>query len=476
MFFFTFMHTFRRYSLTLPLQTDINMETIQSIVAPLDSLLGQQKKKEGTVWRLMTFTVALDVDDGLLLHNTLTKSTVLLSADEAARLRSDAAALPELVEQWFVVPEEHDDRLLSRQVRAVGQAMKDPCNAITGYTIFTTTDCNARCFYCYERGHSRIPMTEGTALRVAAFVAKHCGDKEVELAWFGGEPLYNKAVIGIICRRLRELGVKYHSTMTTNGYLMDAATIKEARQDWLLRSVQITLDGTEEVYNRAKAYIYPGVNAYRKVIDNIHLMLKAGINVKIRLNADLYNADNLMQLADELDREFPDKRRLCVYSNPLFGSCMKRAAINSEQSRKELFMKLRELHDKLYAARLAMRHDIEHSLKLNRCMADRDASVTVLPTGHLGKCEHYTDSNFFGHIDSEERDEAMFSSFKKEFDELPLCAECPDYPNCFRLDKCEAAHECFPEVVDELRYRIEEGMLRLYKRYKRKKESECHEA
>ena len=351
------------------------------------------------------------------------------------------------------------------------QALRERGDGVIHYTIFTTTDCNARCFYCYEKGSKPITMSEDTALRTADFIARHCGGKEVELAWFGGEPLYNKTVIGIVCRRLRELGVAYRSTMTTNGYLMDAETVAEAKENWLLRGVQITLDGTEEVYNRIKAYVYSGVNAYRTVLNNIHLMLQSHINVKIRLNVDRHNADNLLLLADELNKEFPDKRGLCVYSNPIFGSCVKHAAIYHEEHRKEIYEKRHLLYERLKQYKVALRSNLDYGLKLNRCMADSDNSLTILPDGHIGKCEHYLEGNFIGHIDTEECDEAMVQRFKSQFDELPQCAYCPDYPNCFRLNECEPAHLCFPETLDELKLNIKEGMMRIYKRHLKNKSS-----
>ena len=67
--------------------------------------------------------------------------------------------------------------------------------------------------------------------------------------------------------------------MISNGYLFNDDTIKEAKEEWQLTKVQITLDGTEQIYNRCKAYIYKDVNAYRRVIGNIHLLQDADIHV-----------------------------------------------------------------------------------------------------------------------------------------------------------------------------------------------------
>ena len=79
----------------------------------------------------------------------------LLSPEEAQKTEKNPAFVPELVAKWFAVPMDHDDRQLAKEVRAVGKMQENPVRSIKGFTILTTTDCNARCFYCYEKvtGH-----------------------------------------------------------------------------------------------------------------------------------------------------------------------------------------------------------------------------------------------------------------------------------------------------------------------------------
>lgn len=67
--------------------------------------------------------------------------------------------------------------------------------------------------------------------------------------------------------------------LTPEEYLFDGATVEQAVSHWKLKSVQITLDGTEEIYNRSKAFIYKdGKSPYQVVLANIQRLLDAGVS------------------------------------------------------------------------------------------------------------------------------------------------------------------------------------------------------
>lgn len=446
------------------------MQIIYDTVKPFDQLLKKQKVKKGEVYRPMYYVVEQSVDEGLLLYHTMTKALLLLTPEEAEIYKTHPETMPELIGLWFLVPQSHDDRLLSRQIRDVARMIEKKPGAITHYTIMTTTDCNARCFYCFEMGQPRIPMSDDAARRTADYIIRHCKGEKVTFNWYGGDPLYNKRVITLICRILTEAGVGYESKMITNGYLFDEGTIAEACSLWRLKRVQITLDGTEDVYNRCKAFIYKGVNAYRRVINNIHRLQEAGIKVSIRMNIDMHNADDLLKLAEELHREFPNPEGISVYIHQLFEEEKERTAIHDEQKRKIVFAKMREIRRILSKGGLNSAERLRRKIKTNRCMADNDACITITSNGHIGKCDHYTHQYFVSHIDGEEWDEDMLQSFRETNDEIEACATCFDYPNCFMLKRCQATHHCFPEVCEDNLGKVKHEMLVAYNHYKTRKD------
>ena len=451
------------------------MQTIYQTAQPFDQLLKKQKKRPGQTYRPMYYVVEQPVEEGLLLYHTMTKALVLLTPEEAETYKTSPTALPQLIEQWFLVPLSHDDRLLSRQIRDVARMLEKETDAITHYTIFTTTDCNARCFYCFEMGRAKTPMSEETAQHTADYIIHHCQGQKVSLKWFGGEPLYNMPVITLICRQLKEAGVDFSSKITTNGYLFDDDNINEAKDLWQLKLVQITIDGTEKIYNRIKAYIHKDVNAYRRVIGNIHRLQDAGIPVSIRLNIDLHNAENLSELADELHKEFIDTKGISVYLHALYEEVKGSKALHDKQKREFLFNKMSEIETRLYEYGLYKPRQLNRVVKTNHCMADNDHSIVIAPDGHIGKCEHFTEDHLVGHIGSEELDVEMLEAFRAVREESDACATCFDYPNCIWLRLCEVHTYCYQEKCEHERLKLRRSVMQAYLNYKNHQQDETQD-
>jgi radical SAM protein with 4Fe4S-binding SPASM domain len=436
------------------------MKIIIPTASTFEQVVGRQKRADGERYRLMTYVVQQPVNDGLLLYNTLTCSMVLLSPDEAA----DITAQQELIDRWFLVPQEHDDQKLCRQVRQMAALLTLAPKVVTTYTILPTTGCNARCFYCYEQGTRPVTMTAETASKVVRYIVAHRGSETVHISWFGGEPLVNAKVIDQICTELCEQGVPFRSEMVSNGYLFDADKVQRARDLWQLRRVQITLDGTEQTYNRIKAYVHQGVNAFERVLTNISMLTAAGIRVIIRLNVDKHNIGEMAELAELLHQHFGSNEHLSVYSHELFGE-------RTPEDNATLFAQRMQLEQQIAKHGILRIKELPKDIHLNQCMADNDGSVVIAPDGHLGKCEHFIDREFFGHIDSEERDMTIIRKFKERRAEIEACATCPFYPQCYRLVMCENDFGCTPETRQGGMHKMVASMKYEYKCYLNKKEN-----
>lgn len=408
------------------------------------------------------YCIQTPVEDGILIFNMLTRELISLSQEEFTRFDQ----IDYLVKHFFVLPETAKEKEYADFVKWVLSAQHKKPKEITGYTIFPTTDCNARCFYCFELGRSRVPMSCEIAEKVVKYIKDHCGGKAVKISWFGGEPLFNMPAIETICKGLRMAGISFQSNMTSNGYLFDDEVVQKAVNEWNLKKVQLTLDGTEKIYNKIKAYIYNGTNPYKIVLDNIDRLLKADIFVTIRLNMDLYNADDLLLLSQELAQRFGGRKGLRVYAHHLFEGGKPNAELHSDEEWEKRDAMMCRLDECLTGSGLALQTGILKNIKLNHCKADSGKAVTILPDGNIGLCEHFTESEFIGHIDQEGFDATVVASWKETIPEIPECETCFYFLDCVKLKKCSSSSVCYHHFRQEKLRNIQRGMTCTYEHWK----------
>ncbi len=445
---------------------------------PIDTILkaaGEQKITESK-YRLFTYIQTSETNDGLLVYNLMTRELVLLNDDEAIAfentdMTNETVAF--LAKHWFLVPNSFNDYTFFTQVDSLIRmiADNDKNSPLYQFVIYPTTDCNARCFYCFELACKRITMTEQTAHDVADFIRRKSQGKKVHIMWFGGEPLYNLKAIDTITCDLVNSGIEYDSEMVSNGYLFDEDIVKKAFEFWKLKKIQITLDGTEEVYNRCKAYIYKNIpSPFVRVLSNIELLLKAGIHVNIRLNMDTHNCDDLFELTNQLVQRFDRYDNCQVYIALLFEKSGKKYTKRSLENKKLLWAKYDEVNDLLIKHNKARKTPVEVYRAIKHCMADNNGSTTILPDGNLGKCEHFTDDNFYGSIYSDKYDEFYIEKFKKIKDYGEQCHNCPLHPKCKPLDICPHTELECDEFDRELKIKyLKEQMLASYEYYLKNK-------
>lgn len=429
------------------------------------SVIGAQSYDNNKIYRLINYCIETEVDNHLLLYNCLTKELLSLSENEKkflinATFDTDSELIKKLINAWFLVPVDFDDCDFSDQVCNLVKAFNNK-REITNYDILTTTDCNARCFYCFECDTIKKNMTKETAIAVAEYIKKKSQKKKIHIQWFGGEPLYNVAVIDIISKHLIDDGINFDSTMTTNGYLFDDEVIKRAKDFWKLRSVQITLDGKRESYNRIKNFIYDG-DAYSKVTENIGKLLDNNIGVVIRLNIDKHNSSELFDLVEELAEKYREKKGCMIRPAMLFEDTGKYKFIRSDEERNNLAADVKRLRKRIkelgYSRNSVL---LNNAYKTNRCMADSKNSVMILPDGNLGKCEHHLEDKLIGHISMDPE----IIAWKEYIPRTETCKTCKVYPTCFKLKDCQSNNStCYDfereEIVEAIKEKMEYTYLR----------------
>ena len=396
-------------------------------------------KVENGVYRPSKNLLYLETEDGLLLCNTLTGTLVLLSLEEEALFRKlPQKAYPEmaeLIKQRFVVPDACDEAGAEEQLRALLNRRLEALKTIQYYNILPTTCCNAHCFYCFESEMPHVNMSEETAEKLARFIAENHGHKSVVLSWFGGEPTLGKARIDQICHRLSEQDISFESNMVSNGFLFDAELVKHAKAVWNLKKIQITLDGTEQIYNRTKAYQNVRDNPYQRVLRNIGYFAEAEIYVDIRLNLDCHNAENLTELIEELSERFQDREYLRIYVRQLNEDDGFDPIQHGQDDLEKLKQQLISLQE-LLAERgwNPFEKRALPELRVSTCMADDPSSVQCTPEGILSKCEDLIYSHTVGSLDEgiTDLEEMRWWRQRRQYEG---CESCPLAPGCIRLMK-----------------------------------------
>lgn len=428
------------------------------------TVIGPQKKKADAAYRLMHYVVKQEVEEGVLLYNTLTCAMAIVTHEEAQHLTD----VEGLIENWFLVPVEHDDKKFCKILKfqfGYKKKLQRP-KGIGHYTIVTTTGCNARCAYCFEKGTKPVNMTSETAEKVAQYIINHRGEHEkVQISWFGGEPLYNFKVMDRISSHLTEQNIDYSSKMTTNGYLFNEKMVEKAVQMWHLKKAQVTLDGTEQNYNRIKAFVHRNESSpFQRVLNNIGLLLDAGIKVSVRLHVSNDNVQDMEELTTLLAERFKDQSLFSIYFHRLFEQFGPEASSLSAEERAKLYQEIQRLEKFGYELGVLKPKKINRNTKLSHCKVDNDESIMIVPDGHLGLCEQYVDSRFFGHIDSEEWNEEEIRQSREYREEIPACGTCALFPRCYRLKICEDHKICYKEEREYKIHIIQQQMQNEYKK------------
>ena len=368
----------------------------------------------------------------LLLYNLVSNCVALLdkpyidvyNAAENYDLR-DARA-KELYDRGFLVEQEKNEVAFinSRRHSVLYGRFHEKL-----FTILPTTDCNARCYYCYQEDWKPIVMDETTAEAVIEFIKRNTeAEDNVTVSWFGGEPLYNINIIRMINAELvQSYGDRYKSIMTSNGSFISRKLAHEMKKDWNMKCIQITIDGLKERYEKVKGYI--DGKTFEDVIDAIGYCLEEGIRIKVRINIDKNNVNEMGEVCAFLSGKFGN--------NPLFA--MYHACLTAEKqtcfshgffSEKEYGKVLNKFLDIKYKHMTKKTIDaFTYPLTYTTCSAKTNYCFVIDPRGKLFKCQHIHEEDCVGNVwDGPIFNDAMAYFLNPNVD--PLCEKCIFFPAC----------------------------------------------
>ncbi len=170
--------------------------------------------------------------------------------------------------------------------------------------IAPTMACNMACGYCFE-GNKSGRMSPRVIESVLEFVEKRApGLKELEISWYGGEPLLALDIMEDITESVLELAKEYSfkyfcAGVVTNGYLLTPETVDRLIK-LQARNLQITIDGPRRIHN-AKRPLKNGKESFDTIIANLAYAGEK-IPTVVRVNLDKsFTPDVIAELLRELE-------------------------------------------------------------------------------------------------------------------------------------------------------------------------------
>ena len=149
-----------------------------------------------------------------------------------------------------------------------------PEYALKSLCMHMAHDCNMRCAYCFASdggyGQKRELMSFETAKAAIDFVAGASGArKNIEIDFFGGEPLLNFDVIKRVVEYARSIetakGKRFRFTLTTNGLLLDDKTADYVNEN--MDNLVLSIDGRKETHDGLRRRP-GGAGTYGAVVEN----------------------------------------------------------------------------------------------------------------------------------------------------------------------------------------------------------------
>ena len=154
-------------------------------------------------------------------------------------------------------------------------------NVIKALCLHVAHTCNLNCSYCFAsqgKYHGeRAVMSFEVGKRALDFLIENSGTRHnLEVDFFGGEPLMNWQVVKDLVKYARSIEKKYNKnfrfTLTTNGVLIDDDVIDFCNRE--MSNVVLSLDGRKEIHDRLRVD-YAGNGSWDKIVPKFQKLVKA---------------------------------------------------------------------------------------------------------------------------------------------------------------------------------------------------------
>ncbi|MBO5726852.1 MAG: thioether cross-link-forming SCIFF peptide maturase, partial [Clostridia bacterium] len=177
---------------------------------------------------------------------------------------------------------EKDGKLFSNDIyENLAIDYKNNSKVIKAMCLHVAHTCNLNCSYCFaaqgKYQGERALMSFETGKQAFDFLIANSGTrKNLEVDFFGGEPLMDWDVVKQLVKYAREIekehGKNFRFTLTTNGMLIDDDVIEFANKE--MSNVVLSLDGRKEVNDHFRKD-YNGKGSYDTIVPKFKRLVES---------------------------------------------------------------------------------------------------------------------------------------------------------------------------------------------------------
>lgn len=340
--------------------------------------------------------------------------------------------LEKLKEKKIVVEDEHlyDDYSYSHLhfLSSVGNSN------ILNLILAPTTGCNFACPYCFEGDKVDKRMTPIVINNLLSFINSYQNAKELNITWYGGEPLIAFDIMKTIVERIKKeckIEIASHS-IVTNGYLINNSVIDFMKKN-PFKKIQITFDGIKENHNKTRCLKGSQQPTYDKIMSNVDRLIsemsdKTIISLRININKD--NERDFTEMYKFIKDRYPNNNSVVVYP----GFIRESNKDCSIMCYKSIYGKSRYTFYKNIAEK-GLNVDFYPQNLHKGCMACRNNSLIIGPEGEIYKCwnDFNNPQRIVGYIrDRKMTNPTIISRYAYDttvYNDLK-CKECKLFPIC----------------------------------------------
>ena len=195
-----------------------------------------------------------------------------------------------------------------------GKLKQKTSGVVKALCIHIAHSCNLNCAYCFAsqgkyQGERALMSFEVGKQALDFLVANSKGRRNLEVDFFGGEPLMNFDVVKQLVAYARsiekEAGKNFRFTLTTNGMLIDDDVIEFANKE--MSNVVLSLDGRKQIHDRYRVD-YVGKGSWERIVPKFQKLVDArgGKNYYMRGTFTHANPDFLEDIKTMLDLGFTE--------------------------------------------------------------------------------------------------------------------------------------------------------------------------